>query len=180
MSKAPIKVVVSGAAGNIGYAIVPRLLNGEVFGEDQPVALCMLEIPPVLPTLNGVVMELKDCAFACNAGLMATADPNEAMRDADVVVLVGGFPRKKGMLRKDLIQKNTGIFKSMGEALNYAKSTCKVRCALSSSLFLSIHIRLRCIFTRSSFQYIRCYGYGYNDFFHATTNINTPFYFYRY
>ena len=70
MSKAPIKVVVSGAAGNIGYAIVPRLLNGEVFGEDQPVSLCMLEIPPVLPTLKGVVMELKDCAFACNAGLM--------------------------------------------------------------------------------------------------------------
>ena len=100
MSKAPIKVVVSGAAGNIGYAIVPRLLNGEVFGEDQPVALCMLEIPPVLPTLNGVVMELKDCAFACNAGLMATADPNEAMRDADVVVIIGGFPRKKGMLER--------------------------------------------------------------------------------
>ena len=126
MSKAPIKVVVSGAAGNIGYAIVPRLLNGEVFGMDQPIILCMLEIPPVLPTLNGVVMELKDCAFACNAGLIASADPNEAMQDADVVVLIGGFPRKQGMLRKDLIQKNTGIFKSMGEALNNAKSTCKV------------------------------------------------------
>ena len=179
MSKAPIKVVVSGAAGNIGYAIVPRLLNGEVFGEDQPISLCMLEIPPVLPTLNGVVMELKDCAFACNAGLMATADPNEAMRDADVVVLVGGFPRKKGMLRKDLIQKNTGIFKSMGEALNNAKSTCKVCCSLSLSL-PSTHMRLICIYTPWPFQYTPCYGYGYNNFFHATTNTNTPFHFYRY
>ena len=81
---------------------------------DQPIILCMLEIPPVLPTLNGVVMELKDYAFACNAGLIASADPNEAMQDADVVVLIGGFPRKQGMLRKDLIE-NTGIFKLWGK-----------------------------------------------------------------
>ncbi len=117
---------MTGAAGNIGYAILPRLGCGGVFGEDQPLILSMLEIPPAMPALKGVVMELQDCAFKAVVGMQATSDPNLAFKDADVVVLVGGFPRKKGMLRKDLIQKNTAIFKSMGEALNHAKPTCKV------------------------------------------------------
>ena len=141
MSKAPIKVVVSGAAGNIGYAIVPRLLKWRSLWRRPADITLYAGNSPVLPTLNGVVMELKDCAFACNAGLMATADPNEAMRDADVVVLVGGFQGKRlGMLEKGLVQKNTGIFKSMGEALNNAKSTCKVCCSLSLSLSLPLRI----------------------------------------
>eukprot|EP00943_MAST-04B_sp_MAST-4B-sp1_P002170 g2170.t1 len=123
---APIKVVVTGAAGQIGYSLLPRIASGEVFGMNQPIILCMLEIPQALPALDGVRMELEDCAFSTLHGIIPTADPAVAFKDCDVAVLVGGFPRKKGMLRKDLIQKNTGIFKSMGEALNNAKSTCKV------------------------------------------------------
>jgi malate dehydrogenase len=87
----------------------------------------MLEIPPALPALEGVKMEIQDCAFSTLVGLIPTADPAEAFADCDVAVLVGGFPRRQGMLRKDLIQINTKIFKSMGEAIEkYAKSTCKV------------------------------------------------------
>jgi malate dehydrogenase len=123
----PIKVVVTGAAGQIGYSLLPRIASGEVFGMNQPIILCMLEIPPALPALEGVKMEIEDCAFSTLAGLIPTADPAVAFQDCDVAVLVGGFPRRQGMLRKDLIQINTKIFKGMGEAMEkYAKPTCKV------------------------------------------------------
>ena len=123
----PIKVVVTGAAGQIGYSLLPRIASGEVFGSTQPIALYMLEIPPALPALAGVEMEIQDCAFRTLAELVSTSDPAVAFKDCDVAILVGGFPRKEGMLRKDLIQINTKIFKGMGEGLEkYAKKTCKV------------------------------------------------------
>lgn len=124
--KPPLKVVVTGAAGQIGYALLPKLANGEVFGHDQPVVLSLLEIPRAVDALKGVVMELEDCAFPVLVGMIATTEPAVAFDGADVAVLVGGFPRLAGMERKDLIAKNSTIFKSMGEALSkYAKSTCK-------------------------------------------------------
>ena len=113
----PIKVVVTGAAGQIGYSLLPRIASGEVFGMNQPIILWMLEIPPALPALEGVKMEIEDCAFSTLAGLIPTADPAVAFQDCDVAVLVGGIPRRQGMLRKDLIQINTKIFKGMGEAV---------------------------------------------------------------
>lgn len=123
----PIKVVVTGAAGQIGYSLLPRLASGEVFGSQQAISLYMLEIPPALPALAGVEMEIQDCAFQTLAELVSTSDPAVAFKECDVAILVGGFPRKEGMLRKDLIQINTKIFKNMGEALQkHAKSTCKV------------------------------------------------------
>jgi malate dehydrogenase len=123
----PIKIVVSGANGQIGYSLLPRIASGEVFGMNQPIILYMLEISPALPALEGVKMEIQDCAFSILVDLIPTADPIEAFTDCDVAVLVGGFPRREGMLRKDLIQINTKIFKSMGEAMEkYAKPTCKV------------------------------------------------------
>lgn len=126
-SKAPIKVCVSGAAGNIGYAILPTLASGAVFGADQPIILCMLEITPALTALKGVEMELQDCAFPNLVGMISTDSYETAFTNTDVCILIGGFPRKQGMLRKDLIVANTKIFKGMGEALNkYAKPTTKV------------------------------------------------------
>jgi len=127
MSKLPLKVVVTGAAGQIGYSLLPLLAGGKVFGPDQPICLAMLEIPRALEALNGVAMELADCAFPTLAETIATAKPEEAFAEADVAVLVGGFPRLAGMERKDLINKNTAIFKNMGENLEkYAKPSCKV------------------------------------------------------
>ena len=104
-------MVVTGAAGQIGYSLLPRIASGEVFGSTQPIALYMLEIPPALPALAGVEMEIQDCAFRTLAELVSTSDPAVAFKDCDVAILVGGFPRKEGMLRKDLIQINTKIFK---------------------------------------------------------------------
>ena len=125
----PIKVVVTGAGGNIGYALLPMIASGRVFGPAARVELRLLEIPQAVAALEGVRMELLDCAFPCLAGIVCTADPLEAFRDADVGILVGGFPRKPGMLRKDLIQANTRIFLSMGQAIDrVASPDIKVLC----------------------------------------------------
>eukprot|EP01083_Nonionella_stella_P097146 273075_1 len=122
-----IRVVITGAAGQIGYSILPLFATGQVFGPNKKIIMSLLEITPVLPALNGVRMELDDCAYPLVNEIICTDKPDVAFKDADYAVLVGGFPRKKGMLRKDLLAKNAPIFKSMGQALEKnAKKTCKV------------------------------------------------------
>ncbi|MCS6884280.1 MAG: malate dehydrogenase [Acidobacteriota bacterium] len=116
--KRPIRVAVTGAAGQIGYSLLFRIANGEMFGKDQPVILHLLELTPVLPALKGIVMELEDCAFPLLYGVVQTDDLMVGFRDVEVALLVGAFPRKKGMERKDLLQKNADIFISQGKALN--------------------------------------------------------------
>ncbi|MBI4568141.1 MAG: malate dehydrogenase [Planctomycetes bacterium] len=115
--KAPIRVTVTGAAGQIGYSLLFRLVTGEVFGPDQPVILQMLEIKEVLDRLKGTVMELDDCAFPLLAGTVATADLEEAFNGANWALLVGSVPRKQGMERKDLIRVNGPIFTGQGKAI---------------------------------------------------------------
>ena len=125
----PLSVVVTGAAGNIGYALLPLLASGSVFGTDRPIELRLLEIPQALSQLEGVKMELVDAAFPNVSSIMCTSDPLEAFRNVHVAILVGGFPRKKGLLRKDLIQANTNIFQTMGRALDQVASpNVKVLC----------------------------------------------------
>mgnify|MGYP001239101736 CR=1 FL=1 len=118
----PKRVAVTGAAGQIGYSLLFRIAAGEMLGPDQPVILQMLEIPPALDALHGVVMELEDCAFPLLAGMVATTDPKEAFADADIALLVGAMPRKDGMQRSDLLEANGGIFKPQGEALSEVAS----------------------------------------------------------
>ena len=115
--KAPIKVAVTGAAGNIGYALLFRIASGDCFGKDQPVILQLLEIPPAMKALEGVVMELNDCAFPLLHGIVASDDPKVAFKDADLCLLVGSKPRGKGMERKDLILDNGPIFIGQGRAI---------------------------------------------------------------
>jgi len=116
--KAPVRVTITGAAGQIGYQLAFRIASGQMLGSDQPVILQLLEIPPALPALHGVVMELDDCAFATLAGVVATDDPNVAFNDADYALLVGARPRGPGMERKDLLQANAAIFSVQGKAMN--------------------------------------------------------------
>ena len=116
--KPPVRVAVTGAAGQIGYALLFRVAAGEFLGRDQPVILQLLEIPPALPALDGVVMELDDCAFATLAGVVTTSDPDVAFRDADFAFLVGAKPRGAGMERADLLLSNAEIFNVQGRALN--------------------------------------------------------------
>lgn len=116
--KTPVRVVVTGAAGQIGYALLFRIASGDMLGKDQPVILHLLEITPALGALEGVVMELNDCAFPLLAGIVATDDLNVAFKDADYALLVGAMPRKDGMERKDLLSANGGIFGPQGKALN--------------------------------------------------------------
>ncbi|HEY5678701.1 MAG TPA: malate dehydrogenase [Pseudomonadales bacterium] len=116
--KDPVRVAVTGAAGQIGYALLFRIASGEMLGKDQPVILQLLEITPALNALQGVVMELEDCAFALLHGVVATDDPNVAFKDATHALLVGSRPRSKGMERKDLIEANAAIFSVQGKALN--------------------------------------------------------------
>ena len=104
-SKSPIRVAVTGAAGNIGYAAIFRLASGAVFGPDQPVALNLIEVGPGLNALAGVVMELQDCAFPLLTDVVATGDLNEGFKDADWCLLIGAVPRKDGMERKDLLEE---------------------------------------------------------------------------
>ncbi len=113
-----VKVVVTGAAGQIGYALLPRIANGEMFGPEVEVELHLLEIPPALPALAGVVMELEDCAFPLLKNIIATDDINVAMRDANWVISVGAVPRKAGMERSDLLKINAGIFNVQGKAIS--------------------------------------------------------------
>ena len=125
--KNPVRVVVTGAAGQIGYALLFRIAAGDMLGKDQPVILHLLEITPALPALNGVVMELNDCAFPLLAGVVATDDLNVAFKDVDYALLVGARPRGPGMERKDLLEANGAIFSPQGKALNdHAKRTVKV------------------------------------------------------
>lgn len=114
----PIRVAVTGAAGNIGYALVYRIANGDLFGPNQPVILHMLEITPALKALEGVAMELDDCAFPLLAGMVLSDDANTAFKDINWALLVGARPRSKGMERKDLLDANAAIFSVQGKALN--------------------------------------------------------------
>jgi len=116
--KAPVRVTITGAAGQIGYQLAFRIASGQMLGNDQPVILQLLEIPPALPALQGVVMELDDCAFGTLAGIVATDDPNAAFKDADYALLVGARPRGPGMERKDLLEANAAIFSVQGKAMN--------------------------------------------------------------
>jgi malate dehydrogenase len=115
--KSPIKVTVTGAAGQIGYALVFRIASGQVFGPDQPVALHLIEIPAALNALEGVVMELHDCAFPLLQSIVPTADLDEGFRDINWALLVGSVPRKAGMERKDLLGINGKIFVGQGQAI---------------------------------------------------------------
>lgn len=114
----PIRVAVTGGAGQIAYSLLFRIGNGEVFGLDQPVILQILEIPQAMDALKGVVMELDDCAQPLVHGIITTDDPNVAFKDANWAILVGGMPRKAGMERSDLISANGAIFVEQGKALN--------------------------------------------------------------
>lgn len=114
----PIRVTVTGAAGNIGYALLFRIANGDLFGPKQPVILQMLEITPAMKALEGVAMELVDCAFPLLADMVLTDDPNRAFQDTNWGLLVGARPRSKGMERKDLLSANGAIFTVQGKAIN--------------------------------------------------------------
>jgi malate dehydrogenase len=116
----PIRVAVTGAGGQIGYALLFRLASGAVFGPDRPVALQLLEITPALPSLGGTLMELEDCAFPLLADVTASDKAEVAFEGADWVILVGGLPRKDGMSRADLIRANGPIFTGQGKAINDA------------------------------------------------------------
>lgn len=116
--KNPVRVAVTGAAGQIGYSLLFRIASGEMLGKDQPVILQMLEITPALGALEGVAMELNDCAFPLLAGLVQTDDANVAFADTDYALLVGAMPRKDGMERADLLEANGGIFGPQGKAIN--------------------------------------------------------------
>jgi len=114
----PVRVAVTGAAGQIGYQLLFRIASGGMLGPDQPVILQMLEIPPAMDALKGVVMELDDCAFPLLAGTVQSDDPNVAFKDADYALLVGSRPRGPGMERSDLLEANGAIFTVQGKALN--------------------------------------------------------------
>jgi malate dehydrogenase len=116
--KAPVRVAVTGAAGNISYALLFRIAAGDMLGPDQPVILQLLEIPQARDALTGVTMELNDCAFPLLQGIVASDDPQAAFADADYALLVGARPRGPGMERKDLLEENAKIFSVQGKALN--------------------------------------------------------------
>lgn len=117
MSKTPIRVAVTGAAGQIGYSLLPRIAAGDVFGPDQPVALNLVEIPQAEQALKGVVMELEDCAFPLLEDIVPTTDLNEGFKDVNWALLVGSVPRKQGMERSDLLGINGKIFVGQGQAI---------------------------------------------------------------
>ncbi|MDA0271961.1 MAG: malate dehydrogenase [Proteobacteria bacterium] len=116
--KEPVRVAVTGAAGQISYSLLFRIASGQLLGADQPVILQLLEIPPAMEALSGVVMELDDCAFELVQGIIATDDPNVAFKDVDYALLVGSRPRGPGMERKDLLEANAAIFSVQGKSLN--------------------------------------------------------------
>ena len=108
--KAPVRVAVTGAAGQIGYALLFRIASGEMLGKDQPVILQLLDLPQAQNAVKGVMMELQDCAFPLLAGMVATDDPEVAFKDAQVAILVGARPRSKGMERADLLAEQGAVF----------------------------------------------------------------------
>lgn len=116
--KKSVRVTITGAAGQIGYQLAFRIASGQMLGADQAVTLQLLEIPPAMPALDGVVMELHDCAFDTLDGVVATDDANVAFKDADFALLVGARPRGPGMERKDLLEANAQIFSVQGQAIN--------------------------------------------------------------
>ncbi|KAK2921622.1 hypothetical protein Q8A73_001107 [Channa argus] len=123
----PVRVLVTGAAGQIAYSLLFSMARGDVFGKDQPIVLLLLDITPMLPVLDGVVMELQDCALPLLRDIIPTDKEEVAFKDLDAAILVGSMPRKEGMERKDLLKANVAIFKSQGAALEkYAKKTVKV------------------------------------------------------
>jgi len=127
MAKAPVRVAVTGAAGQIGYSLLFRIASGEMLGKDQPVILQLLDLPQAQKAVKGVMMELEDCAFPLLAGMIATDDPNVAFKDAQVCLLVGARPRGPGMERKDLLTENAKIFTVQGAAIGqYADPDVKV------------------------------------------------------
>src|SRR5438309_2986504 len=117
-SNTPVKVAVTGAAGQIGYAILFRIASGQLLGPDTPVHLALLEIPDAVKAAEGTAMELDDCAFPLLAGIDIHDDANQAFDGVNVALLVGARPRSKGMERSDLLEANGGIFKPQGQALN--------------------------------------------------------------
>lgn len=122
-----IRVCVTGAAGQIGYALLYSIANGDVFGPDQAIELVLLDITPMMTSLNGVVMELQDCALTLLKDVVASDNADEAFKNVDVVIMVGAMPRREGMERKDLLKANARIFEGQGRALDkYAKKTVKV------------------------------------------------------
>ena len=116
--KSPVRVAVTGAAGQIGYALLFRIASGEMLGKDQPVILQLLDLPQAQNAVKGVMMELQDCAFPLLADMFTTDNPEEAFKDAQIAILVGSRPRSKGMERADLLQANAEIFTVQGAALN--------------------------------------------------------------
>lgn len=123
----PIRVVVTGAAGQIAYSLLYMIAKGDVFGPNQPLILHLLDIPPMMGVLEGVVMELADCAIPLLQAVIPTADPVVAFKDVSAAFLVGSMPRREGMERKDLLSANVKIFKVQGEALDkHAKKDVKV------------------------------------------------------
>lgn len=125
--KSPVRVTVTGAAGQISYSLLFRIAAGDMLGKDQPVILQLLEITPALKALQGVAMELNDCAFPLLAGIVTTDDANVAFKDADYALLVGARPRGPGMERKDLLSANAAIFSVQGKAINdHASRNIKV------------------------------------------------------
>lgn len=127
MGKLPVRVAVTGAAGQIGYSLLFRIARGDMLGSDQPIILQLLDLPASSLSLRGVVMELEDCAFPLLTDIIATDNPEVAFRDADYAILVGARPRSKGMERSDLLQANGAIFSTQGRALDaVASRSCKI------------------------------------------------------
>ena len=123
----PIRVLITGAAGQIGYSLVFAVANGDVFGKTQPIILHLLDIPMMMGVLGGVKFELEDCALPLMQGVVATDQESVAFKGIDVAILVGSMPRREGMERKELLACNVRIFKSQGIALDqHAKKTVKV------------------------------------------------------
>jgi malate dehydrogenase len=123
---APLRVAVTGAAGNIGYSLIWRIASGDCFGHDQPIVLSLLEIPPAMTKLEGVVMEILDSAFPLVTGIETYDDANQAFNGANAIFLVGSRPRSKGMTRGDLVAANGPIFVGQGQAINRAAGDVKV------------------------------------------------------
>lgn len=126
-AKAPLRVTITGAAGQIGYSLIPHVASGNVFGPDQPVILHLLDIERAATALKGVAMEIEDCAYPLVHGIVPTTDLKEGFTGTNVAILVGGMPRQKGQERKDLLAANGPIFKGQGNAINeFADRNCKV------------------------------------------------------